>query len=319
LNLAALLPGSWNLSYWLLTASCLTAACGGGDLLLPAPGNEGPASISVVGGVGQSGLVGQLLAAPFVVAVTDSGGQPVEGATVVFEPTSAGDGAEMFPSTATTNAAGTAEARMLLGNKVGEQTGEARVVVESATTPKTSFSAMATPSTPNNRPPRADYNWHCENLSCQFNDASTDSDGNVTAWSWDFGDQGTADVREPAHAYSVPGTYTVSLRVTDNGGLSDETSAHVTVDGPPAPANNAPQADFEVHCSGLTCVFIDRSRDDDGRIASWSWNFGDGSAPSNQQNPTHSYATRGKYDVLLTVTDNMGAADAKSRGVDPKD
>jgi PKD repeat protein len=107
--------------------------------------------------------------------------------------------------------------------------------------------------------------------------------------------------------------------VTDVGGASDEASAHVSVDGPPAPPNNAPHADFEVHCSGLTCVFVDRSRDDDGSIASWSWQFGDGTATSNKQNPTHTYPSRGKYDVLLTVTDNLGAADARTRRTDLKD
>jgi PKD repeat protein len=304
---------------WMLVTSCLLTACGGGDLVLPDPGNAGPAGIRVVGGAGQSGLVRELLAAPFVVEVTDSGGLAVEGATVVFEPTSAGDGAEMLPATALTNAAGTAEARMLLGNKVGLQTGEARVVVDGATSPTTSFSAMATSANPGNRPPRADFNWHCESLSCQFTDGSTDSDGSVAAWSWDFGDQGTAEVSQPAHAYSAPGTYTVLLTVRDDQELSDETSAHVTVEGPPAPANKAPQADFDVHCSGLTCVFIDKSKDDDGSITGWLWNFGDGSNTSNERNPIHTYESSEHFDVLLTVTDNMGAADSKTHRADPKD
>jgi PKD repeat protein len=297
----------------------LVAACGGGDLVLPNPAERGPSTIRVVGGEGQSGLVGELLPAPFVVEVTDSAGALVEGATVVFEPTSAGDGAEMVPPTATTNAAGTAQARMVLGSKVGVQTGEARVVVESDAEPTTSFTAMATSASPDNRPPDADFNWHCEHLSCQFTDASTDSDGDVTSWSWDFGDQGTAETRQPAHSYSAPGTYTVSLTVRDNQGASDQTSARVTVNGPPTPPNKAPHADFEVHCSGRTCVFIDKSKDDDGSVTDWLWNFGDGSATSTERNPIHTYASSEHFDVLLTVTDNMGAADTKTHRADPKD
>jgi PKD repeat protein len=320
LNLPALLPGCWNLRSWLLVATgCVAAACGGGDLVLPDDGS--PTSIQVVGGTGQSGQVGDLLDTPIKVAVTGPGGEPVEGATVEFELTSAGEGAEMLPPSATTDAAGNAEAQIHLGSKVGVQSGEARVVVDGASTPKATFTAtaIATPSKPDNRPPAADYNWHCEGLGCQFTDASSDSDGRVNAWRWDFGDDQTSDQREPAHAYSSPGTYEVTLRVTDDGGLSDETTAHVSVEGPPAPPNQPPHADFEVHCIGLTCVFLDRSRDDDGSISDWTWNFGDGSAASADQNPTHTYATHGKYGVLLTVTDNMGAADARTRRADPKD
>jgi serine protease len=50
----------------------------------------------------------------------------------------------------------------------------------------------------------------------------------------------------------------------------------------------------------------------------WSWNFGDG-ATSSERNPVHTYASKGKRDVLLTVTDDQGATDTKDRGADPKD
>ena len=85
----------------------------------------------------------------------------------------------------------------------------------------------------------------------------------------------------------------------------------------PAP-NEPPHADFDVHCDKLTCDFEDKSKDDDGAIAGWHWSFGDG-ATSNEQNPVHTYAERGRYDVLLTVTDDRGATDTKDRRVDPKD
>ncbi|HEU5303978.1 MAG TPA: Ig-like domain-containing protein, partial [Gemmatimonadales bacterium] len=125
----------------------LLASCSGEDLVLPGGGGEGggPAAIRVVTGDGQSGQVGELLTAPVVVEVTDAEGLPVEGATVAFELLSAGEGAEISPATATTDAEGHAEARVLLGSKVGLQTGEARVIVESGAVPKTSFSAVATP------------------------------------------------------------------------------------------------------------------------------------------------------------------------------
>src|SRR5262245_59752019 len=102
-----------------------------------------PADIRVIDGDSQSGSAGPLLPAPIVVEVTDAMGQEVEGTTVQFTLTSAGTGAEIVPSTATTDAKGRAQARMLLGNTAGLQVGEARVVGAGATAPKTPFSAMA--------------------------------------------------------------------------------------------------------------------------------------------------------------------------------
>lgn len=55
-----------------------------------------------------------------------------------------------------------------------------------------------------------------EGLEIQFTDTSTDSDGNVTAWLWNFGDGNTSSLRNPIHRYMKQGTYNVTLTVTDN-------------------------------------------------------------------------------------------------------
>jgi PKD repeat protein len=166
----------------------------------------------VVDGDGQRGSVGAPLAAPVVVQVTDARGDPVEGVTVEFALISAGEGAGITPSTALTNAEGRAEALVQLGDKVGVQTGEARVAGDGDTAPKTSFSALA--ESADNRLPTADFSWNCEELTCEFTDASTDSDGSLTAWTWRFGDGSTSEDREPSHTYAASGTYTVRLTVT---------------------------------------------------------------------------------------------------------
>ncbi|MGH7549819.1 MAG: S8 family serine peptidase [Gemmatimonadota bacterium] len=80
-----------------------------------------------------------------------------------------------------------------------------------------------------NEPPMAAFTYACEGLDCDFTDTSSDSDGTVVAWSWTFGDGGASSLQNPSHAYACSGTYSVTLRVTDNGGRSRSTSQSVTV------------------------------------------------------------------------------------------
>jgi PKD repeat protein len=70
---------------------------------------------------------------------------------------------------------------------------------------------------PVNEAPTAKFSLKCAALRCDFTDSSTD-DVKVAGWSWSFGDQGTADVRDPVHNYTAAGSYSVSLTVTDEEG-----------------------------------------------------------------------------------------------------
>lgn len=215
-------------AFWTLLVVSLVSACGG-DLVLPS--REELGTIRVVNGDGQTGEVGEMLERPVQVLVTNAAGDPVPDATVIFELTSAGEGADISPSPTTTDKEGRAEAQIRLGDKVGLQSGAAHVVIEGVTGPSAAFSAFADPATdPDNRPPEADYDWHCFDLICQFTDDSKDKDGAVTRWEWDFGDGATSDLAQPFHVYPSSGTYNVILRVTDNDGATDETTAHVDID-----------------------------------------------------------------------------------------
>ena len=62
-----------------------------------------------------------------------------------------------------------------------------------------------------------------------FVDASSDPNGDVVAWEWDFGDGTTSTEQFPDHTYTDNGTYTVTLKVTDATGKSDTTTVDVTV------------------------------------------------------------------------------------------
>lgn len=85
---------------------------------------------------------------------------------------------------------------------------------------------------PVNTPPTASFTSSCTDLTCAFTDASTDADGTVAAWNWNFGDGTTSSVRNPSHTYAAAGSYTVTLTATDDLGASSSTTRSVTVTAP---------------------------------------------------------------------------------------
>lgn len=130
-------------------------------------------------------------------------------------------------------------------------------------------------------------------LSVNFTDQSN---GNPTAWQWDFGDGNTSTQQNPTHSYTAPGTYTVCLISTTNCG-DDTVCTSVTVSCP------APSSAFGSTVSQLQASFSDMST---GGATSWMWDFGDGNT-STQQNPTHSYTASGTYTVCLIASSLCGS------------
>ncbi len=81
-----------------------------------------------------------------------------------------------------------------------------------------------------NAPPIASFTFSCTGLTCSFNgSASWDSDGTITNYAWNFGDGATGSGATVTHTYRAPGTYGVTLTVTDNGGATGTQSNSVTV------------------------------------------------------------------------------------------
>ena len=161
--------------------------------------------------------------------------------------------------------------------------------------------ASATPS--NGRAP----------LNVQLSSAgSIDFDGTIASYNWNFGDGSAASTAaNPAHTYGV-GTWTATLTVTDNEGATATATVGVT-----STVNQAPVAVANATRIGTKAPLVVNfssagSVDNDGTIASYNWNFGDGTAASSSANPSHTYATPGTYSATLTVTDNEGATDVKA-------
>ena len=81
--------------------------------------------------------------------------------------------------------------------------------------------------------------------------------------------------------------------------------------------NTSPTASFTFTCTALSCDFdASDSRDSDGTIVEYTWDFGDGGTATEASATTsHAYASAGSYDVVLTVTDDGGADDAAAKSV----
>nr|NQU93500.1 PKD domain-containing protein [Bacteroidota bacterium] len=163
----------------------------------------------------------------------------------------------------------------------------------------------------NIEPPIADFNADVTSgfapLEVQFTDLSTQGSGVIDEWYWDFGDGNNSAIQNPDHIYETPGTYTVSLTVTDINNLSD---TETKVDYIEVFDAVVLDAEFEaVPTSGfvpLTVNFTDLST---GNPTSWEWDFeNDGMIDSYDQNPDWVYDEAGLYSVKLTVYDNKSAS-----------
>lgn len=167
--------------------------------------------------------------------------------------------------------------------------------------------SLATTGALPNQPPVASFTSSQSGLTVNVDGSgSTDPDGTVASYAWDFGDGSTATGATASHTYVQGGSYAVKLTVTDNQGATNSKTTAVTVTAPPP--NQAPVAAFTSTVSNLSVAFDGSgSTDSDGTVASYAWDFGDGTTGTGVT-PTHAYGSAGNFTVTLTVTDNLGLA-----------
>lgn len=149
----------------------------------------------------------------------------------------------------------------------------------------------------------------CPPLAVDFSDTSVPGSAPIQSITWDFGDGNISTGTALSHVYTQPGSYTVSMIITDQNGCSANQSfpASIQVN------TNAPVAEFTVNDSTLctapfTANFSNLSVG--SGLINYFWDFGDGTT-STQPSPNHTYASAGNYSVSLTATYATGCSDVE--------
>jgi PKD repeat protein len=160
-------------------------------------------------------------------------------------------------------------------------------------------------------PPQAGFtiagNGALEGSPLSFNAGPASSPGTggpIVRYAWTFSDGTTASGLTTSHVFPRPGSYPVTLTVTNAVGLSNSVTEYVTI-GDEAPLA-APRLLTRTPLVGSTVAFDGTSsHDSDGRIVAWAWTFGDGATASGAR-PTHRYRWAGPFTVTLTVVGSDG-------------
>lgn len=166
-----------------------------------------------------------------------------------------------------------------------------------------------------NAAPVADFRAAADDLTLSVSgDLSTDREGNIVSYAWNWGDPSSSVAGEgiqAQHVFPAEGFYNVTLTVTDAGGLSGSRARQVNMRFGPTPSFIARQE--------LMTSYFDASQSFSrrgGNITDYRWDFGDGTTGLGVQ-ATHTYTTPGKYPVRLQVTDEANRVSNTTRFVSP--
>jgi len=222
-----------------------------------------------------------------------------------------GDGQKLYESGVMT---GTNATRNVTVNITGVRSLRlALVAVDSTSSDSADWASarVACPPKPN-QPPRASFttsaSWVRPGDSVTFNaSASTDPDGLIRSYLWDFGDGSGGNASLIQHTYGQAGNFHVMLTVIDDKGASSSATAYIVVS-----ITRPPVAAFSVNPTAAfpgVPIWFDGSNSTDpdgGSIVAYDWDFGDQRTSSGKV-VTHAYVGKGNFTVTLVVTDSFGA------------
>jgi len=158
--------------------------------------------------------------------------------------------------------------------------------------------------------PGGPYSGYVNN-SITFDASESEEDGMINSYSWDFGDGDTVNGKTTTHKYINNGTYTVTLTIEDDGGLTDIATTTATITELPIneiPPNADANGPYAANVNDTVTFDASNSNDNDGTIINYNWSFGDGTYGEGIS-PIHIYSSKGNYTIKLTVEDNDGLID----------
>ncbi len=147
---------------------------------------------------------------------------------------------------------------------------------------------------------------------------ATSSTGNIISYEWIFSDGATGSGNTVSHTFASAGNYTVTLKVTNDLGATDQETVQIVVSSP-SPINNPPTAiissSTSVGDAPLEVQFDGSgSSDSDGAIILYEWDMGDGGTSTGPQ-VAYTYTSAGTFNATLSVTDDGGLIDSSSTPV----
>jgi gliding motility-associated-like protein len=128
---------------------------------------------------------------------------------------------------------------------------------------------------------------------------------------WDFGD-GSPPSASPSHTYTANGLYDVTLTITDSKGCQNKITkpGFLEISAPTIKFTNLPAGGCGPIYTFTPSAVINTA---DG-IASYAWDFGDGTPIDNSATPSHTYTNFGTYTLKLTITTNGGCTSTQIVG-----
>ncbi|MTI38043.1 PKD domain-containing protein, partial [Fulvivirga lutimaris] len=134
--------------------------------------------------------------------------------------------------------------------------------------------------------------------------------GDITDVNWEFSNGFTSTLSNPIMIFDTEGTYDVTLNITNADGCETFDTQTITI-------HALPVIDFsnELACEKLATQFEDLSTVNIDNLSSWSWDFGDGTEFSEEQNTSHFFDANGDYEVELTATSSFGCVDSLTKMV----
>jgi PKD repeat protein len=148
-------------------------------------------------------------------------------------------------------------------------------------------------------------NDSCEGEAIHFNSASIIPQGNITNYTWNFGDNTSGVGANTNHSYANAGNYTAQLTVMSDSGCVDSTNFNITV-------HPNPLADFSATSACFLADFTNQSSIASGSITNYNWDFGDMNS-SVLDSPQNRYAANGTYNVTLEVISDFGCTASSTK------